>query len=82
MISPFRHDVLLTGFVLAVPVPLLALRGDFTVEDVGTRLLWCLAAGWAAVALLRWASTPPAPPRGGPGTTTGPEPESEPAATA
>ena len=59
MISPFRQDVVVTGFVLAVPVFLLALRGEFTAEDVLTRLLWCLAAGWAVVSLVRWASTPP-----------------------
>ena len=63
MISPFRGDVVLTGFVLAIPVLLLGLRGDFTAHDVVTRLLWCLAAGWAAVAVVRFASTPPAPPR-------------------
>jgi hypothetical protein len=40
---------------------LLALRGDFSAEDVTTRLLWCLAAGWVAVTLVRWASTPPRP---------------------
>lgn len=61
MISPFRWDVVVTGFVLAVPVFLLALRGDFTADDVLSRLLWCLAAGWAVVALVRWASTPPPP---------------------
>ena len=61
MISPFRWDVVVTGFVLAVPVLLLALRGDFTADDVVTRLPWCLAAGWAVVALVRWASTPPPP---------------------
>ncbi|GAB4082694.1 hypothetical protein GCU67_12015 [Modestobacter muralis] len=61
MISPFRPDVVVTGFVLAVPVLLLALRGDFTADDVVTRLPWCLAAGWAVVALVRWASTPPPP---------------------
>lgn len=63
MISPFRRDVVVTGFVLAIPVFLLGLRGDFTVDDVTIRLLWCLGAGWVAVALLRWASTPPAPAR-------------------
>ncbi|MCZ2830264.1 hypothetical protein O2W14_15615 [Modestobacter sp. VKM Ac-2986] len=63
MISPFRWDVVMTGFVLAVPVLLLALRGDFSADDVLTRLPWCLAAGWAVVALLRWASTPPPPVR-------------------
>jgi hypothetical protein len=59
MISPFRPDVVVTGFCLAVPVFLLALRGEFTAEDVLTRLLWCLGAGWAVVSLVRWASTPP-----------------------
>ena len=63
MISPFRRDVLLTGFVLAVPVFVLALRGDFTADDVTSRLLWCLGAGWAVVALLRWATTPPPKPK-------------------
>ena len=63
MISPFRGDVVLTGFVLAVPVLLLGLRGDFTAHEVVTRMLWCLAAGWAAVAVVRFASTPPAPPK-------------------
>ena len=61
--SPFRWDVLLVGFVLALPVLALGLRGDFTAEDVILRLPWCLAAGWAAVALLRFATTPPAPTR-------------------
>ena len=61
MISPFRGDVLMTGFVLAIPVLLLGLRGDFTAHEVVTRMLWCLAAGWAAVAVVRFASTPPPP---------------------
>ena len=56
--SPLRWDVLLAGFVLALPVFALGLRGDLTAEEVTTRLLWCLAAGWGAVALLRFASTP------------------------
>jgi hypothetical protein len=56
--SPFRWDVLLVGFVLALPVLALGLRGDLTAEEVATRLLWCLAAGWGAVALLRLASAP------------------------
>ena len=54
-------DVVLTGFVLAIPVLLLGLRGDFSAEEVLTRLLWCLAAGWAVVAVIRLASAPPAP---------------------
>jgi hypothetical protein len=61
VISPFRGDVVVTGFVLAIPVLLLAMRGDFTANEVVTRLLWCLGAGWAAVTVVRWASTPPAP---------------------
>ena len=56
--SPLRWDVLLAGFVLALPVLALGVRGDLTAEEVTTRLLWCLAAGWGAVALLRFASTP------------------------
>jgi hypothetical protein len=56
--SPLRWDVLLVGFVLALPVFALYLRGDLSAEEVMNRVLWCLAAGWGAVALLRWASTP------------------------
>jgi hypothetical protein len=59
--SPLRGDVLLTGFVLAVPVFLLGLRGEFTAQEVVHRLLWCLAAGWAVVAVVRLASAPPPP---------------------
>jgi len=56
--NPFRWDVLLVGFVLALPVLALGLRGDLSVQDVTARLPWCLAAGWGVVALLRFASTP------------------------
>jgi hypothetical protein len=56
--SPLRWDVLLVGFVLAVPVLALGLRGDLSTEEMMTRVLWCLGAGWAAVAVLRLASTP------------------------
>ena len=59
MTGPLRGDVLLTGFVLAVPVFLLGLRGEFTAQEVVHRLLWCLAAGWVVVAVVRFASTPP-----------------------
>ena len=61
--SPLRWDVLVAGFVLAVPVLMLGLRGDLTADDVAVRLLWCLAAGWGAVALMRLASTPRTPAR-------------------
>ena len=56
--SPLRWDVLLVGFVLAVPVLALGLRGDITTEEMMTRLPWCLAAGWGVVALLRAVATP------------------------
>jgi hypothetical protein len=61
--SPFRWDVLLVGLVLAVPVLALGLRGDLSTEEMVTRLPWCLAAGWAVVALLRFASAPRTPER-------------------
>jgi hypothetical protein len=56
--SPFRWDVLLVGFVLGLPVVALGLRGDLSPEETMTRVLWCLAAGWAVVAVLRLAATP------------------------
>lgn len=59
--NPFRWDVLLVGFVLALPVLALGLRGDFTPDEVIAKLPWCLAAGWGAVALLRVASAPRTP---------------------
>ena len=72
--SPFRWDVLLVGFVLALPVLALGIRGDLSTEEMMTRLPWCLGAGWGAVALLRYASTPRTPVRsdkrgGRPGAT-------------
>jgi len=82
VISPFRGDVVVTGFVLAIPVFLLAMRGEFTADEVITRLLWCLGAGWVAVALVRWASTPPAAQRTPSSQLPDEaEPEGEPAAT-
>jgi hypothetical protein len=57
--SPLRWDVLLVGFVLAVPVVALGLRGDLSPEETMTRVLWCLVAGWAVVAVLRLATAPP-----------------------
>jgi hypothetical protein len=83
--SPLRWDVLLVGFVLALPVLALYLRGDLTAEEVVNRVLWCLAAGWAAVALLRWASTPrnPVPkPRTAPRSATSPGHDNEHSPTA
>jgi hypothetical protein len=69
--SPFRWDVLLAGFVLSLPVLALGLRGDLTMDEVMIRVLWCLGAGWLAVALLRYASTPREPQR--PKTHSAPE---------
>src|SRR3712207_7259582 len=62
--SPLRWDVLLVGFVLAVPVLALGLRGDLSVEEMMIRVLYCLLAGWVVVAVLRFASTPRKPARG------------------
>ena len=70
--NPLRWDVLLAGFVLSLPVLALGIRGDLTLDEVTTRLLWCLAAGWVAVALLRLASTP--------GTASGTRPRARPVA--
>ena len=56
--SPLRWDVLLLGFVLALPVLAMGLRGDLTPEEVAMRLPWCLAAAWGAIAVLRYAGTP------------------------
>ena len=81
-VSPLRWDVLVTGFLLAVPVLLLGLRGDLSVDDVAVRLVWCLAAGWAAVALMRFAtaSRTPATQRLTQGTSAEPVADSQPAA--
>ena len=57
--SPLRWDVLAVSFVLALPLFGLWLRGEFSFDELISRLPWCLAAGWAVVALLRWAATPP-----------------------
>jgi len=61
--SPLRWDVLVVGFVLALPVLALGLRGDLTTEEMVTRLPWCLAAGWGVVALLRAVTTASTPAR-------------------
>jgi hypothetical protein len=73
--SPLRWDVLLVGFVLALPVLALGLRGDLSTEEMMTRVLWCLGAGWAVVAVLRLASAPRAStPTAKPGRPTADEP--------
>jgi hypothetical protein len=59
--SPLRWDVLLVGFVLAVPVLALGIRGDLTAEETMNRVLWCLAAGWGVVVLFRLVATPRTP---------------------
>ncbi len=64
--SPLRWDVLLLGFVLALPVLAVGMRGDLTAEEVAMRLPWCLLAAWGTVALLRLAGTPRAVDRAAP----------------
>ncbi len=59
--SPLRWDVLLVSFLLAIPVLALGLRGDLSAEETTARLPWCLAAGWGAVALIRYAGKPTKP---------------------
>ncbi len=71
--SPLRWDVLAVGLLLALPVLALGVRGDFTTDEVVARLPWCLLAGWGAVALLRYAATPPRTPPAR--RTTAPEAE-------
>ena len=56
--SPFRWDVLGVGFVLALPLLALYLRGDLTVEETTGRLPWCLVGGYVVVLLLRFAARP------------------------
>jgi hypothetical protein len=56
--SPLRWDVLGVAFLLSLPVLALGMRGDLTLEEMTSRLPWCLLAGWAVVAVLRWAGTP------------------------
>ena len=56
--SPFRWDVVGVGFVLALPLLALYLRGDLTVEEMTVRLPWCLVGGYVVVAVLRFAATP------------------------
>ncbi len=69
--SPLRWDVLLVGFALALPVLALGLRGDLSTEEMMTRVLWCLGAGWVVVALFRLAISP-SPSAEAPTTTSEP----------
>ena len=81
--SPLRWDVLAVGFLLAVPLLALGLRGDFTWDEVTTRLPWCLAAGWLVVGLVRFASTPRTKPAAKASTARASDPtDTEPAPTA
>jgi hypothetical protein len=57
-VNPFRWDVLGLGFLLALPLLALYLRGDLTAEEMTSRVPWCLVAGYVVVALLRFAGTP------------------------
>lgn len=61
--SPLRWEVLGLAFVLALPVLAMGMRGDLTLDDVVARLPWCLAAAWAAVALLTAVARPRRPAR-------------------
>jgi hypothetical protein len=81
--SPLRWDVLVVGLVLAVPVLALGMRGDFTWAEVTSRLPWCLVAGWAVVALVRFATAPRTKPAPRTKHATEPDPaEGEPAPAA
>ena len=71
--NPLRWEVLGLAFVLALPVLAMGLRGDLTLDDVVARLPWCLAAAWAAVALLTAVARPR--PQGRTGGRPGVEPQ-------
>ncbi|RBY86082.1 hypothetical protein [Blastococcus sp. TF02A-26] len=78
--NPLRWEVLGLAFVLALPVLALGYRGDLTIDDMLARLPWCLAAAWAAVALLSAVARPrkePGKPGRTPAATPAPESESE-----
>jgi hypothetical protein len=59
--NPLRWEVLGLAFVLALPVLAMGYRGDMTLDDVLTRLPWCLVAAWAALALLSAVARPRTP---------------------
>ena len=56
--NPLRWEVLGLALVLALPVLAMGMRGDLTIDEVVTRLPWCLAAAWGAVALLSAVARP------------------------
>ncbi len=56
--NPLRWDVLGAALLLAAPVLLLAAQGHLDVDELTTRLPWCLLAGWVASSLLRAALNP------------------------
>ena len=60
--SPLRWDVLVVGFVLSLSVFAIGLRGDLSPDDMMARVLWCLGADWAVVAVFRLATPSPAKP--------------------
>jgi hypothetical protein len=61
--NPLRWDVLLVGLVFCIPVLLMGLREDLSVDQMVGRLPWCLLAGWVAVGVVRAAMTPPPEPK-------------------
>jgi hypothetical protein len=60
--NPLRWDVLLVGLVFCLPVLVMGLREDLSVDQMIGRLPWCLLAGWVVVGLVRAALTPPPEP--------------------
>jgi hypothetical protein len=81
--NPLRWDVLVVGLLLSVPVIGLGIRGDFGVQEVMSRLPWCLVAGWLVVSLIRLAGAPRTKPEPAAPVRREPEPaaDSEPATT-
>ena len=80
--SPLRWDVLGVGFVLALPLLPLYLRGDLAIDEMTGRLPWCLVGGYVVVAVLRFAATPRSRPPADRATAHDADPAQEPAATA
>lgn len=61
--NPLRWDVLGAAFILSLPVLVVFAEGRLTLDELTTKLLWCLGAGWVASSLLRAALTPRPPTR-------------------